>query len=124
MYRSISVTLRSQVFTRLCHIILSAAISLLLLFGSTAKEFIHLFADHHDTVHTECSQGELSFESEHHHCDFLSFSLPAFHQDHQFPFIERTYVDFPEAESSPVLLSGGRTVYHTALRGPPAIRLI
>lgn len=50
----------------------------MLLFGSTAKEFVHLFAGHEDTTHCNHAGSELVFENEHHHCDFLSFSLPLF----------------------------------------------
>ena len=44
---------------------------MLLLFGTASKEFIHLFTCHEDTVHVDHGEG-LSFESEHHHCDFLN----------------------------------------------------
>jgi hypothetical protein len=94
---------------------------LLLLFGTTAKEFIHMFADHHDTVHVHHEGGELSFESEHHHCDFLSYSLPAFDNDISFPFI----AFFEQATCSGYIMGDvqfvQRAIVHTSLRGPPVV---
>jgi hypothetical protein len=63
---------------RIFHTVLSLSLSLLLLFGGTAKEFIHLFTEHQDTVHHHIEGDGLVIESQHHHCSFLSDSLPAF----------------------------------------------
>lgn len=103
------------------HIIISGCLSLLLLFGGTAKEFIHLFAGHEDTTHCSDNHEGLSFENEHHHCDFLSFALPFFDNDIFIPgldFIEEKYFSFYAAlNSSPIQ----RAEKHTALRGPPVL---
>ena len=50
----------------------------LLLFGGTAKEALHAWTGHRDTVHTHRSDGSLAFEAKHHHCYFLSFFLARF----------------------------------------------
>lgn len=96
---------------------------LVLLFGTTAKEFIHMFADHEDTVHHAHAPGEYSFEGEHHHCDFLSYSLPAFDNDISFPYVavveQSYYREYTETEVRFVQ----RDIVQTSLRGPPA-RLI
>lgn len=63
---------------RIFHIVLSLWLSVLLMFGSTAKEFIHQFSGHQDTIHHHAEGDGLVIENEHHHCSFLSDSLPAF----------------------------------------------
>lgn len=99
-------------------IFLSFGLALLLLFGSTAKEFIHSFAGHHDTVHAHDPSG-LSFESQHHHCDFLSFSFSAFNNDVSVPLIKRIISTYEQIHIAfePSLIP--RDALHTALRGPP-----
>lgn len=79
-----------------------------------------MFADHQDTVHVEHAGGGLSFESEHHHCGFLNYSLPAFDNDISFPFI--VFVEqasYPQYEVKEVRFVQ-RDVIQTSLRGPPA----
>lgn len=93
---------------------------MLLVFGSTAKEFIHLFAGHHDTEHVQhASAGELYFENEHHHCTFLSFALPDFYHDASVSFFEAQAVEYV----SHVSFSGGglpeMARFATSTRGPP-----
>ena len=64
---------------------------MLLIFGSTAKEFVHLFAQHEDTIHHNdhvCPPGEAHFEKEHHHCSFLHFVLEPFANDAFVPKIQ------------------------------------
>jgi hypothetical protein len=53
-------------------------LALLLLAGGSAKEWIHACADHTDTVHGHRTDGQLAFDSQHHHCDFLSYCFPPF----------------------------------------------
>ncbi len=105
---------------RFIHSIFSACLAFLVLFGGTAKEFIHEFTGHTDTVHHQCDDGELSFENQHHHCDFLGDSLPPFYADATFPFIEfisETYFSqtFPHIS----FITSKERIY-TSLRGPPA----
>ncbi|RYD55211.1 MAG: hypothetical protein EOP56_16830 [Sphingobacteriales bacterium] len=104
---------------RIVYIVLSVWLGILLLFGSTPKEFIHLFADHTDTVHTYHGDG-LCIEPEHHHCDFLSFTLAAF-IDNPLPLLlERSETVYPREEASVVAHLTSRTVFTSFLRGPPA----
>jgi hypothetical protein len=101
------------------HISLSVWLATLLLFGNISKEFIHSFTHHTDTV--EHSYDGLAFEKEHHHCDFLNFSLTAFANDIQFPFVAVSSVKY--LLQNFILING---VYqHTPsvsfLRGPPSV---
>jgi hypothetical protein len=109
-----------SLFKRVAHIVLSCWLALLLIFGGTAKEFFHLFTSHEDTVHHVCDDGELSFENEHHHCSFLSFSLTDFikHELH----LPRGFTKavFPVYNSSLYTLSFKHIAPTTHLRGPPA----
>lgn len=67
-------------------------LALLLLFGGTAKEFVHQFTGHTDTVHDSCTSScaetkdGLAFGPKHHHCDFLQFTLAAFETPSVFNF--------------------------------------
>jgi hypothetical protein len=94
---------------------------LLLLFGTASKEFIHLFADHHDTVHIDHEGEGPFFESEHHHCDFLNYSLPEFDNDISFPFVafaeREAYTEYQLHKVRFVQ----REIIQTSLRGPPAV---
>jgi hypothetical protein len=94
---------------------------LLLLFGTTAKEFIHMFSGHEDTVHREHAPGEISFESEHHHCEFLSYSLPAFDNDISLPSIIYAGQTMEAEYQSAAVRFVQREVIQTSLRGPPAV---
>ena len=95
-------------------------LAVLLVFGGNAFEFVHLFSHHQDTVHHQCGDGELSFESEHHHCTFLSFSLaPFITQDvvHVEHYKALEYFTF----QSPVSETEHRQVHQIpSFRGPPA----
>ncbi len=53
-------------------------LALLLLAGGGAKELIHACASHTDTVHCHRNDGQLAFDPQHHHCDFLSYCFPPF----------------------------------------------
>jgi hypothetical protein len=80
----------APVIKRIFHSIIISSLAILLLFGASAKEFVHLFAHHEDTHHTEhiCPPGETHFEEPHHHCSFLHFVLEPFAHDAFFPRIE------------------------------------
>jgi len=93
--------------------------SLLLVFGGVSKEYLHLFTGHTDTV-CEHDEDGLHFEPEHHHCDFLSFTLPPFAQDavvYEFPLLKvYSFTDYTET----VAQVAARNVPVSHLRGPPA----
>lgn len=106
--------------TRCSHFLSVALLSFLLLFGGTSMEFIHGFANHTDTVHHDNPDGSLSFETQHHHCGFLSLSIPAFDADDTYPVIH--FVVLAEYTVAPVdmpvaTVSRKASCYY--LRGPP-----
>lgn len=105
---------------RIVHIIFSVAMSLLLMFGGVSKEYLHLYADHEDTVHVHnCADG-LVFESEHHHCDFLAFTLmPFVHDAQSFQPTERVFYLQPQYKAVVAHLIP-RAQPTSRLRGPPA----
>jgi hypothetical protein len=106
---------------RIFHSILACWLSLLLLFGSTAKEFVHSFTGHQDTIHHHHGKGELSFESQHHHCEFLSFVLAPF--DHVvLLFIPTLHQpDIPAVNAPTPQHLAERPLPAAAQRGPPAL---
>ena len=53
-------------------------LALLLLAGGGIKEWVHACAPHPDTVHHHRNDGQLAFEAQHHHCDFLSYCFAPF----------------------------------------------
>lgn len=95
--------------------------ALLLVFGGVSKEYLHLFADHEDTVDCNHDREGLHFENEHHHCDFLSFTLPPYVHDAAVYVLPQPKEDF--------LLNTNTTVAHliprnlpvSRLRGPPVL---
>ncbi|HEY1030651.1 MAG TPA: hypothetical protein VGD89_02685 [Flavipsychrobacter sp.] len=108
---------------KITHIALSLWLAILLLFGGTAKEFIHLFTDHTDTVHTHIHESGFVIESEHHHCSFLGDTLPAFINDFQqvrFLYIPQVYAAY---HAVPFHSYIGATTPTAFLRGPPAASL-
>jgi hypothetical protein len=107
-------------FRQISHIILAGWLAVTFLFGMTPKEFVHLFADHHDTVHCHTGEG-LAFESEHHHCDFLCFTLPPFEDDHRLVIqLSEKAIPQPVHSVVPVLHLQDRSLPGTVSRGPPA----
>ena len=104
---------------RTAHIILAVWLAVLVLFGSTAKEFIHDFAGHRDTVHKDYEHG-ITIEKEHHHCAFLSFSLTAFDQHISTPV---TFCNCIAHRCAYLLYRQAlvqREIVRAPLRGPPA----
>lgn len=102
---------------------LIGCLSFLLIFGSTSKEFIHLFSQHQDTEHAHdhvCPQGETHLEEEHHHCAFLHYVLDVYAHDAFIPYIlysESTLqAGVYSSYSQSIIL---RIVDHPFLRGPP-----
>ena len=93
---------------------------MLLLFGGAPKEAIHLFADHKDTVHTVHKDGELSFESEHHHCDFLDYALPLFVATEPVAIQFQPKCVFPAAHTEYAEHICYKDVVAAISRGPPS----
>lgn len=106
---------------KVLHSVLSVFLGLLLVFGSTSKEYIHLFADHEDTVHCHQHYDGLTIEQEHHHCTFLSFTLTSFINDAGQYHIEfRPHHDLilQKAQVDHLI---PRAVPASRLRGPPVV---
>jgi hypothetical protein len=106
---------------RILHIACSLWLAALLLFGSTPASAIHQLARHHDTVHHHSDRG-LLVETQHHHCQFLSFELMPFDGPRPLPAIaalplrpRHHFIPAPDERASQQA---------TALRegrGPPAV---
>lgn len=94
---------------------------MLVLFGTTAKEFIHGFTGHVDTIHQHHhSETGLVIENEHHHCEFLNYDTPVFDNDIAF-----AYIPFVKQAFTPQYLLRDvqfvqREIVRASLRGPPA----
>lgn len=91
----------------------------MLLFGATPKEAIHAFAHHRDTIHRHDVQGA-SIEKEHHHCQFLGFTLDAFANDISLPFVSLANSRFIVISNTLEVATVQRQIIATSLRGPPA----
>ncbi|MBL7713141.1 MAG: hypothetical protein JNL13_11770 [Chitinophagaceae bacterium] len=107
---------------RIFHSIIVGGLAILLLFGASAKEFVHLFAHHEDTHHTEhvCPPGETHFEAPHHHCSFLHFVLESFTGDVFFPRVD--YIPSPVFTTQHSTVAAKFipcSVHSTSTRGPP-----
>jgi len=105
--------------TRVIHIICSLWLALLLLFGTTPKEAVHLFATHTDTVHVHHDTNNY-LEKEHHHCGFLELLLSPFANDAMVftcHFHEPVFFTWSNVTVEDRLCDNP---LHTALRGPPA----
>jgi hypothetical protein len=103
----------------LSHIILAISMVLVLVIASTPADFIHRFAHHKDTVHT--NHGGLSIDRQHHHCQFLGFVL-----DHFTPHMPLPFRNVPVVEHftivKPLFAERfiQRCIVATSLRGPPS----
>ncbi len=107
---------------------LSLLLALLILFGGTAKEFVHQFTGHTDTVHTSCTSScaetkdGLAFHTPHHHCDFLQLALAAFTDTPVFDWLPAPlllqHISSHQPASNGVVLSVVVASYQG--RGPPA----
>ncbi|MBS1774075.1 MAG: hypothetical protein JST82_14545 [Bacteroidetes bacterium] len=105
---------------RIGNITLSVWLAILLLFGSTSREFIHLFAGHKDTIHTHSQKEGLSFENKHHHCSFLDDALPLYVNDFVNPVIhvkEQAYCIYNSRLQQQYTEVATLTAF---LRGPPS----
>lgn len=108
-----------QIVRQCCRSFFAVWMALLLLFGTTTKDWLHEFANHVDTADCHRPVQGLILEKEHHHCSFLTdmllpFAAPAALQMPQ-PFEEKVFV------LQPVLLESadGRLPVSTISRGPP-----
>lgn len=106
---------------RVVHIVFSIAMALLLVFGGISKEYLHLYTGHTDTIHTHDDIDGLVFENEHHHCDFLSFTLPFYVDDAQHHNISEKKSNAIPHKSDVVAHLIPRNLPVSRLRGPPAI---
>lgn len=110
------------VLKQVVHIICSFWLALLLLFGNTPKDFMHRFADHHDTIH-QSNYGKSGAVADvaHHHCSFLDFHLMPFAEPQQWPFIAfagcADYLSYATVVATRI---HAEEVRHISLRGPPA----
>lgn len=93
--------------------------ALLLVFGGVSKEYLHMFTGHTDTVHTHDDSDGLFFEKEHHHCDFLAFTLPPYANDAQSFFIAQRVYDYPQHTAVGVTHLIPRSLPASSMRGPP-----
>ncbi|HRO43519.1 MAG TPA: hypothetical protein PL009_11845 [Flavipsychrobacter sp.] len=105
---------------RFAHNFFVVWLSVLLIFGGTAKEYVHLFTGHQDTTHSHHCGGELSFENEHHHCTFLSFALPDFVHSHFFTPFFFFVKSFQEHVALVPAMVTEQEIFQFLLRGPPA----
>lgn len=107
---------------QLSHIVLYITLVAVLLLNGTAHDFIHSFAHHEDTVHSVSSSrddGQLQFEQEHHHCNYLNMEIPVYDAPSMFIPDELLMVVhniFPEAAA--VAMPGARD-FSLSDRGPP-----
>lgn len=105
---------------RVINIFIAASLVILMMLSGVAHEFVHSFTGHEDTVHhiQNGKHGGMSFEKEHHHCDFLQFPSPVF-------LTSSFYVQFhPSLEHIEKFQLIEQAVFsrlglYTALRGPP-----
>lgn len=106
---------------RITHIVLSVLLGVLLVFSTTPKEYIHLFAGHQDTVHHEHDDDVTHFDPEHHHCQFLELSLPPFiGNDVSFSFPSHV-VEYAQYYTSLEGRLMEKIVSVRYLRGPPHV---
>lgn len=108
---------------RILNIFIAAFLVLLMMLSGIAHEFVHSFIGHEDTidhVSDKNHRGAISFEKEHHHCNFLEFPAPVFLASSiQLPFHQTS--GHTEKFLLEDLCVFTRPGLHTALRGPPSI---
>jgi hypothetical protein len=99
--------------------IIVAWFSFLLLLGNTPMDFIHLFADHKDTIHHE--HKGLVIENKHHHCAFLSLTLTSFINDYTIPFVAFRSIVHRAKYTFAGVNYVQRCIVAVSLRGPPTV---
>jgi hypothetical protein len=105
----------------LLHIVLAPALAVLLFFAATPKDFLHEFAGHEDTVHSQHDDdGSLGFSNKHHHCSFLTLlAMPFEASTFEMQFVQRSLIRY-EAQALPSPRGESREASCPASRGPPA----
>jgi hypothetical protein len=93
--------------------------SFLLFLGNTPMDFVHLFANHQDTVHR--GHKGLVIEKKHHHCAYLSLTLTSFINDFQAPCAFYTSCVFHVQHSTAGVSFVQRFLLAASLRGPPMV---
>ncbi len=93
----------------------------LLLFGGTAKEALHGWTGHRDTVDTHRKDGAQTIETKHHHCDFLSFFLPPFMAAEPVRAVKPVSLVYGAHQAVPLHLWEARSQCFIAGRGPPRL---
>lgn len=112
----------SRLFRKIAHIGFSVWLAMLLLLGTTPKEFIHLFVSHKDTVHKECYSSGFSYEKPHHHCSFLNFNLMPFAEGFHVPYISFSNTSHYTSHTIlPISYCIQTCFIVLSLRGPPFI---
>ena len=108
---------------RILNIFIAASLVLLMMLSGVAHEFVHSFIGHEDTIHHVSDKkhpGAVSFENEHHHCNFLEFPAPLFLassiQLYFYPALKHTQQFILQD-----LAIVSRQQLYTSLRGPPAL---
>lgn len=106
---------------RTSHIVLSVLLGVLLVFSTTPKEYIHLFADHHDTVHHAHDDDVTHVDPEHHHCQFLELSLPPFISNDVAIYVPYHAPEYNQFYTSLEEVLIEKVVSVRNLRGPPEV---
>ena len=107
---------------RILNILVAASLVFLLMLNGVAHEFVHSFSGHEDTVDRIIPKGErghLSFEKQHHHCEFLNLPSPVFLTSGYYISFHAVLTHQDAFLLKPIDLCT-RQVLHTALRGPPS----
>jgi hypothetical protein len=82
-------------------------------------DFVHLFANHEDTVHHE--HKGLTIEKKHHHCAYLSLTLTSFINDFQTPCAFYTSCVFNVKHITAGVNYVQLLILAASLRGPPMV---
>ncbi|PSL50010.1 hypothetical protein CLV51_1011353 [Chitinophaga niastensis] len=89
-----------------------------LIFSTTPHDFVHLFANHKDTVDVQRPDSPLVISEKHTHCDFLNISLAPFLATFspllqmQVIVFEARIITIPDSFHNVIAL-------HPSLRAPP-----
>jgi hypothetical protein len=119
VYVLIILYLCRTLIKKAAHIIFSAWLSLLLLFGTTPKEFIHNFASHTDTIDAHLPAKGFVADVQHHHCSFISFHLLPFENGTHLPSVQFTKKIFCTYTTTLRSQYIQHSLAALTLRGPP-----
>src|SRR5690606_12962700 len=90
--------------------------------GTVSKEWLHTFANHEDTIETHClssHENETYLDNEHHHCDFLSYTLTSFTPSFFETIVCLPQVVFIDHQDKTTQFYFYNRQHHNFLRGPP-----